>query len=153
MNTNSKTEIIALKFPINISKLIPREMKLSDSFSSVKTKVYDITCFSSVKFHLGQTSREISKELPDYEYKIYAYRATKRCVEDNIGRLKLLYKYDHTKRFVHINVEMLPPQEDVEMLPPLLIPQPLDASSISDFELEEVPVRVTQSRRQLNTDE
>ncbi len=146
---NSKTEIITLKFPINISKLIPREMKLSDSFSSVKTKVYDITCFSSVKFHLGQTSREISKELPDYEYKIYAYRATKRCVEDDIGRLKLLYKYDHTKRFVHINVEMLPPQEDVEMLPPLL-----DASSISDFELEEEEVKTNRTnRRQLNSDE
>ncbi len=146
---NSKTEIITLKFPINISKLIPREMKLSDSFSSVKTKGYDITCFSSVKFHLGQTSREISKELPDYEYKIYAYRATKRCVQDDIGRLKPLYKYDHTKRFVHINVEMLPPQEDVEMLPPLL-----DASSISDFELEEEEVKTNRTnRRQLNSDE
>lgn len=137
MNTNSKTEIITLNYPINISKLIAREMKIADPFSSVNTKVFDVTCFSSVKFHLGKTSREIAKAYPDYEYKIYAYRATKKSPGNVIDRLKLTHKYDHNKKFVHVNVEMLPSQEDLATSP-LLIPQPLEASdSISSLDLSE----------------
>ena len=159
MNRNSKTEIITLNYPINISKLITREMILKDPFSSVNTKVYDITCFSSVKFHLGKTSREISEAYPGYEYKIYAYRATKKAPGEVIERLKLFFKFDHSKKFIHVNVELLPQQEIVTVgspVSPLLIPQPL-VDSISELDIEEEEeeeeVKTTRTkRRQLNTD-
>ena len=155
MNTNSKTEIITLNYPIDISRLIAREMVLKDQFSSVKTEVFDISYFSSVKFHLGNVSKEISESYPGYDFKIYVYRATRRSPGNIINRLRLTYKFDHHhKKFVHVNVEMLPQQEIVTVGPstsPLFIPQPLEAC-VSELDLED-EVKITRTkRRQLNTD-
>ena len=147
MNTNSKTEIITLTYPIDISKLIPREMIIKDPFSSVNTKVFDISCFNSVKFHLGKVARDIAKAHPDYEFKIYVYRATTRSPGNVIDRLILFYKFDHRKKFVHVNVGMLPQQELVTTVSPLLIPQPLEAGSISSLNLEEEEEEVPTTQR------
>jgi hypothetical protein len=75
---NKKTEVIEMKFPIDVKNLIPRDMLVNNPFGSVTTKTYDITCFSSAKYNLGIVGYDIKKDYPGYEYQIYAYRATKR---------------------------------------------------------------------------
>ena len=107
VSPSKKTEIVELKYPIDIVNLIPRNVLLNDAFSSVMTPVYDITCFNSVKYHLGRVGYDIKAQYPGYEYKIYAYRATKRFQGTAVNKLKLDYNVDKKKKFVHVNVELL----------------------------------------------
>ena len=104
---NKKTEIIEMKYPFDIKNLIPRDMRITNQFGSVNTKTYDITCFSSAKYHLGIVGYDIKKEYPGYEYQIYAYRAIKKTEGTLITKLKLDFNVDHKKKFVHVNVELL----------------------------------------------
>ena len=121
--TKTKTEIVELKYSFNVSKIIPRELLVREIGSSILTQVYDISLFSSVKYQMSQIDRAIGKEFRGYQHKIYAYRATKKSEGTEIGKLKFVYKFDHLKKFVHVNVEMIPtaPKEGE----PLLTPQPL----------------------------
>lgn len=102
-----KTEIVEMKYPIDIKNIIPRDVRISDVFCSVKTPVYDVTCFNSVKYHLSRVGYDIKAQYPGYEYKIYAYRATKRFHGTAVNKLKLDFNVNPKKKFVHVNVELL----------------------------------------------
>ena len=102
-----KAEIIEMKYPIDIKNIVPRKVVLNDAFSSVQTPVYDVTCFSSVRYHLGRVGYEIKARHPGFQYKIYAYRSTKRFQGTVVSKLRLDYNVDKKKGFVHVNVELL----------------------------------------------
>ena len=104
---SKKTETIEMKYPIDIKNIVPRNVLLNDAFGSVNTPVYDVTCFNSVKYHLGRVGYDIKAQYPGYEYKIYAYRATKRFQGTAVNKLKLDFNVDKKKKFVHVNVELL----------------------------------------------
>ena len=104
---SKKTETIEMKYPIDIVNITPRNVLLNDAFSSVKTPVYDVTCFSAVKFNLARVGNEIRAQYPGYEYKIYAYRSCKRFQGTVVSKLKLDFNVDRKKKFVHVNVELL----------------------------------------------
>ena len=104
---SKKTETIEMKYPIDIVNITPRNVLLNDAFGSVKTPVFDVTCFNSVKYHLGRVGYDIRAQYPGYEYKIYAYRATKRFQGTVVSKLRLDFNVDQKKKFVHVNVELL----------------------------------------------
>jgi hypothetical protein len=117
---NYKQEIVDLKYPFDISKLKARELLVREIGSSVMTQTWDVSLFSTVKFHLSQLDRQIAKEFPGYQHKIYAYRASKKGDGTLIEKMKFSFKIDHHAKFVHVNVELIPAiaakAEDEEIL-------------------------------------
>ena len=101
------TMTIPLKYPINISRLIPRDSVLIDAFGRCATKTLDITCFSSVKFVMTQLGFAIRNQHPDFHWRVYAYRSIRKTKEDVVGNLKLDFNIDLAKKFIHVNVELL----------------------------------------------
>lgn len=129
---NYKNEIVDLKFPFDIVNLKARTLLVKDIGSSLLTKTWDVTCFSTVKFQLSQIDRAIAKDYPEYQHKVYAYRATKKGNGTIIDKMKFFYKIDHNTKFVHVNVELIPkveetPEDEPEHEPDLIIPS-LDSS-------------------------
>jgi hypothetical protein len=96
-----------MKYPIDVKNLIVRNTKVFDMFGSTMQKTYDVSTFSSIQFHLRQTGAKITTKYPGYQYRIYAYRATWRSENPVITKLRLNYNIDNTKKFVHVNVELL----------------------------------------------
>ena len=111
-----KHEIVELKYPFNIVNLKAKEILVKDIGSSVMTQTWDVTCFSTVKFHLSQIDRQIAKDYPGYQHKIYAYRATKKGDSTLIDKMKFSYKVDNYTKFVHVNVELIPAKPKEEIL-------------------------------------
>lgn len=105
---NYKQEIVTLKYPFDISKLKARELLVREIGSSIMTKTFDVSCFSTVKFHVSQLDRQIAKDYVGYEHKVYCYRASKKGVGTVIEKMKFSYKIDHNSKFVHVNVELIP---------------------------------------------
>lgn len=119
-----KNEIVELKYPFDIVNLKPKEILVKDIGSSVMTQTWDVTCFSTVKFHLSKLDRQISKDYPGCQHKIYAYRATKKGDNTLITKMKFSYKIDHFTKFVHVNVELIPAKEELlEEEEDILIPE------------------------------
>ena len=104
---------IDLKFPIDIKNIIPRDTILQDAFGRCTTKTYDVTCFSSIKYTMTQLGFALKKMYGQYQWRIYAYRSTKRGSSKStvISKLKLDFNFDHAKKFIHVNVELLPCEE------------------------------------------
>lgn len=98
--------MVPLKYPINISNLIPRDTVVTDAFGRCAQKTYDVTCFSSIKFVMTQLGYALRELNPDYHWRVYAYRSTRKTKEDEICNLRLHFNLDHTKKFIHVNVEL-----------------------------------------------
>ena len=103
-----KTENIVLKYPIDIKNLIPREVLVHDDFGSSKQTVYDVSSFSAITYLTKQTGFTIRKDYPDYQFRIYSYRATSKSMKAGtvVGNIRLNYSIDHYKQFVHVNMEL-----------------------------------------------
>lgn len=114
---NYKHEIVDLKYPFDIVNIKPRELLVREIGSSVMTKTFDVSCFSTVKFHLSQLDRQIAKDYVGYEHKVYAYRSSKKGVGTVIDKMKFCFKIDHNSKFVHVNVELIPakPEADLDL--------------------------------------
>jgi hypothetical protein len=79
--------MVPLKFPINISKLIPRDTVVTDAFGLCTKNLrrhlfqHDQVCDDPISFSLRETN-------PDYHWRVYAYRSTRKTKEDVIGNLR-----------------------------------------------------------------
>ena len=97
---------VELKYPFDIKNLHVREVMVHDNFGCSKQQVYDVSCFSSAQYVTKSIGFTVSKLYPGYQYRIYSYRAVKRMKGTEVKRMKFIYKIDHKKEFVHVNVEL-----------------------------------------------
>lgn len=95
-----------LKYPFDMKNIKAREVVTLSSFGRYPDTCYDVTCFKSVEFTSKQVCFEVQKLYPDYQFKVYAYRAKKKSATTTIGKMVFNLKPDHQKKFVHINVEL-----------------------------------------------
>ena len=101
-------EEIVLTYPFDIKNLHSKEVSVFDDFGFTKQKVYDVSCFSSMKYITQQIGRKTHKDYPEYQYRVYAYRAICKAKDTTvINKLRVFYKFDHYKKFIHINIELL----------------------------------------------
>ena len=110
------SEVVTLKYPIDIKNLKVKEVMIPDQFGCSKQKVYDPSSFSSIKYILQQQGRKIAKEYPGYQYRIYMYRAVLKGKFTWIPQIKFNFNVSDHSHFVHVNVELLSedPGVDVE---------------------------------------
>jgi hypothetical protein len=117
--------MVPLKFPINISKLIPRDTVVTDAFGLCTKNLrrhlfqHDQVCDDPIRLCLERTN-------PDYHWRVYAYRSTRKTKEDVIGNLASLQSRSH-KKFIHVNVDYgSNSQFQLLLFEPLTVPRGLE---------------------------
>ena len=106
--SKKKVEEIVLTYPFDIKNLHSKEVSVFDDFGFTKQKVYDVSCFSSMKYVTQQLGCNAYKNYPGYQYRVYSYRAICKAKDTTvINKLRVVYSFDHYKKFVHINIELL----------------------------------------------
>ena len=104
-----QSTIVTLKYPFDIANIVPKQIHLSETFTSGVQEVLNVECFGSVKYEAQILLRRLTAENPNYTHKVYAWRS-KRCLpagSTTVHRLRWVTKVNKLKAESHTTLELL----------------------------------------------
>ena len=95
----------------NIKNIIPRQTKLTSTFSSGTTTTYNVECFGAVKWACRQNSaqfKEHCETTADFQY--FAYRAISKLPSDSteVGSILFINEYNRKQNKYYVSLELHP---------------------------------------------
>ena len=142
--------VVTLKYPFDIKNIKSRNMSIFSPFSSsAEVKTYDVQCFGAVKHECTKLMKKMMGERPEYNHKIYAYRAVSKLPESStqVYRIKFTTQVVTSKLETHTNMELLGEEVGADAIQTVEFKAAPEVSEDQDIEEEEEDLTITRRKR------